>query len=338
LHELGHTLGLRHNFAGRADALNFHDDSWKERIKTIEPLAPYTQRATPVTDAFLRSNCSVQGPLITTAGDAVPGTDVTEPCAEQEANRMSEFQYSSIMDYGQRFNADIHGLGHYDIAALAAGYGDLVEVFNDDAMSAAATAGQNLGVDVRQAALDANQVRNPILNEGLDNSLPYQGNAGMMLSHYQNYPALFGGYENIGKRSFMPRDEYLASLSSSNQLGAADRARVPVKVPYMACYDEFVDSVDTCHRWDQGADNYEIVANNLTSYREYYVFNNFQRDRVGFDSFQVYLRTAQRYFLPLTNMYQHWFWGAAVTRLAQLGTPRTSGHTREGRTPASTSC
>ena len=29
-----------------------------------------------------------------------------------------------------------------------------------------------------------------------------------------------------------------------------------------------------------------------------------------------------RYFLPLTNMYQHWLWGAAITRLSPQGTPR----------------
>ena len=30
-HEMGHTMGLRHNFAGSTDALNYHDDYWKIR-------------------------------------------------------------------------------------------------------------------------------------------------------------------------------------------------------------------------------------------------------------------------------------------------------------------
>ena len=93
-------------------------------------------------------------------------------------------------------------------------------------------------------------------------------------------------------------------------------------MPYLSCYDEYVDSVETCHRYDIGADNYEIVSNSLTGYREYYVFNNFQRDRVGFDPFGVAVRTAQRYFLPLTNMYQHWLWNRAITGLTPGGTPR----------------
>jgi len=146
--------------------------------------------------------------------------------------------------------------------------------------------------------------------------------AGMRLSHYTNYPALVGGAENLARRRFMPRSEYLAQLADSQNLSAAERARVPMKVPYLSCYDEYVDSVDTCHRYDAGADNYEIVSSLLTGYREYYVFNNFQKDRVGFDPFSVAQRTAQRYFLPLTNMYQHWLWGAFITGLAPQGSPR----------------
>jgi len=326
LHELGHTMGLRHNFAGSADALNFNDEYWPLRDKTIEGVAPYVQVTAadrrPSVDALLRSNCSLEGPLVSTTGNAIPGTDTTQGCAEQRAGKMAELQYSSIMDYGGRFNADFHGLGHYDIAALASGYGDLVEVFSDETMAGMQQASERFGIDVREAALEANQVRNPVLNQGIENALPFQGRAGMMLAHYSNLPTLLGGYENIAKRRFVPRVDYLTALNSSNGLAAADRASLPVKVPYLSCYDEFVDSVESCHRWDQGADNYEIVANNLTAYREYYVFNNFQRDRVGFDPFQVYQRTLSRYFLPLTNMYQHWLWGAAVTGLAPEGTPR----------------
>lgn len=321
LHELGHTVGLRHNFAGSADALNFHDEYWDLRTKTIDPVAPYTQNEQPAYIAFLHSNCAFEGPLPGTQGP-IPGTDTAPGCAEQRAGKMAEYQYSSIMDYGGRFNADFHGLGHYDLAAIAAGYGDLVEVFDDEAVSGMQRGGQSLGVDVRTAALDANQVRNPVLNQGLENALPYQGQNGMVLAHYSNFPAMFGGHENISKRRFIPRTDYLTLLNNQQSLPAAETASLPVKVPYLSCYDEFVDSVDHCHRWDQGADPYEIVANNLTSYREYYVFNNFQRDRVGFDSFQVYQRVLSRYFLPLTNMYQHWLWNWAVVGLAPGGTPR----------------
>ncbi|MEY2935368.1 MAG: hypothetical protein RL033_6117 [Pseudomonadota bacterium] len=325
LHELGHTVGLRHNFAGSADALNYKDEYWPERIKTIDPVARYTQgtaTVAPAPDAFLRSNCSVQGPLVSQANGPITSTDVTALCDQQVSAQMAEKQYSTIMDYGARFNSDFHGLGHYDLAAIAAGYGDLVEVFDTEAMQGIAAGSQATGVPVRDAMMLANTIRNPILAQGLDNAMAQMTIEGQRLSHYTNYPALMGGYQNIAKRRFMPRTEYLDTLNQAQNLTAAQRASLPVKVPYLSCYDEFVDSVETCHRYDLGADNYEIVSNSLTGYREYYVFNNFYRDRIGFDPFQVAVRTAQRYFLPLTNMYQHWLWNRAITGLTPGGTPR----------------
>ena len=90
-HEVGHTLGLRHNFEGSADPLNYDDAYWALRGE---------------------------------AGH--PGEAQTE---EQAAGGMMEHAYSSIMDYHGRVNADFQGIGRYDRAALKYGYGGLVEVF-----------------------------------------------------------------------------------------------------------------------------------------------------------------------------------------------------------------
>jgi hypothetical protein len=140
-----------------------------------------------------------------------------------------------------------------------------------------------------------------------------QGGQAALLSHYSNYPALFGGHENLARRRFMPRAEYNAALE---QIPSGAASEVLLRVPYLACYDEYVDSVETCHRWDRGADHYEIVEGILTAYEQYYIFNNFRRDRMGFDSFKVLSRTASRYLRPLGDMCQHAVsaapWGARV--------------------------
>lgn len=96
-HEIGHTLGLRHNFAASYDSLNYNARYWQLRDDgNMRPRA-----YDPMTDA------EIDG-------------------------RIREYQYSSAMDYGNNFvSTDAFGLGHYDAAAIKMGYGDLVEVFTD---------------------------------------------------------------------------------------------------------------------------------------------------------------------------------------------------------------
>ena len=94
-HEIGHTVGLRHNFSGSHDALNYRADYWALR------------------------------------DDGAMAPRAWDPLTEAEIDgRIHEHQYSTVMDYGHNFVVtDAHGLGHYDRAAIKMGYADLVEVF-----------------------------------------------------------------------------------------------------------------------------------------------------------------------------------------------------------------
>ncbi len=90
-HEVGHTLGLRHNFAGSVDALNYFDEYWLIRDPSARALDLPT---------------------------------------DQEAKLgLREYSYSSIMDYGAKWMSDLRGVGKYDRAAIKFGYGQLVETF-----------------------------------------------------------------------------------------------------------------------------------------------------------------------------------------------------------------
>jgi len=98
-HEIGHTIGLRHNFSGSFDALNYHPRYWElrddgnMRPRALDPLTP----------------AEIDG-------------------------RIREYEYSTVMDYGNNFVVtDAQGLGHYDHAAVKMGYGDMVEVFTNAA-------------------------------------------------------------------------------------------------------------------------------------------------------------------------------------------------------------
>ncbi len=98
LHEVGHTLGLRHNFEASTDAMNWHKGYWALRGADGKPLETPTQ-------------------------------------AQLDAG-MNDFRYSSIMEYAGRFHADLKGLGRYDEAAIAFGYAEMVEVWGDKAVAA----------------------------------------------------------------------------------------------------------------------------------------------------------------------------------------------------------
>ena len=116
LHELGHTFGLRHNFSGSADALNFGPHYWE-----------------------------LKGPGF------LMGQDDDRPVPEWQAtgfyrtgldnaiaNGLRDEQDSSVMDYASTYGTNT-SLGMYDLAAIKYAYGDVVETFegsdlNDERM------------------------------------------------------------------------------------------------------------------------------------------------------------------------------------------------------------
>jgi hypothetical protein len=100
LHEVGHNLGLRHNFEASTDAMNFEPEYWDLKV-------------------FKDSE-----------GEFHPVNLWQRDTEEQVYNKLREMQSATVMDYSSKFNGRNAGLGHYDHAAIQYGYGHLVEVFN----------------------------------------------------------------------------------------------------------------------------------------------------------------------------------------------------------------
>jgi hypothetical protein len=238
-HEMGHTMGLRHNFSGSSDALNYGDQFWQIR-NTIAP-------------------------------------------DQWDANSLSEYRYSTVMDYGSRFNSDVNGLGKYDYAAIRFGYGQLIDV-----MPAGARAVNEMGIQLQNDIFTDDYTKLPQLTGGVGNDpsnlqdggvIDYQTIRNNVASVYQSASASHGGFAITPER------------------------------PYKFCSDEYEGNLD-CKTWDFGANQREIVDDAIDRYKNYFVFNAFQRGRVNW-SIDGYLnRLLERYFVRFTEAYQfYYFYG-----------------------------
>ncbi len=106
-HEIGHSVGLMHNFGGSEDVMNYplndQGDSEYWRLRTSD----YTV-------------------------DPQPRYLSPEPFRQEELDAgIYQYAYSSIMDYSGKIHLDAAGVGRYDRAAVMYGYTGMVEVFED---------------------------------------------------------------------------------------------------------------------------------------------------------------------------------------------------------------
>lgn len=239
-HEMGHTMGLRHNFAGSTDALNYHDEFWDIHEKM--------------------------------------------PADQWDAHSISEYRYSTVMDYGSRFNSDVRGLGKYDYAAIRFGYGQMVDVMPSGA-------GGETGV----------RLQNDIF-----------------FDDYTRLPQLVSGVDNLKDGGVVKYDDIRKSLSDAYALAAMSAKPqggtfVTRERPYKFCSDEFLGNLD-CKQWDFGANQQEIVNNTIDMFKNYFVFNAFKRGRLNWSIDGYVNRLLSRYFVHYIEAFQfYYFYGPAFS-------------------------
>ncbi len=313
-HELGHTFGLRHNFEGSADAMNY-----------------FPQYHGVDADGLPEGKAHLLGAV----------ADTTDKYA---------LQYSSIMDYHQRFNSDFHGIGLYDKAAIKLGYAETVEVFDETngAFVARDWITQTYLLDPDDFASlvsgpAADSVIDDLYDDAYEAALRGDESSTLDIAGNNGNPALAPHPENLYKRRDIPlRDWYRQELLRSRFTGGLDESecagisgesgpgcmdyilaingladddgRMPkVTVPYSFCSDEFAFGGNlTCNRYDMGPTSADIVKNAGEMYEFYYPFDAFRRDRVlnPFSSWSAnYLdRLYQRTYQPMLNAYRFFYY------------------------------
>lgn len=293
-HEVGHTLGLRHNFEGSFDALNFHDEFWSNYDPATETVKRLDSTGAPT------------------------GAD--------------KYMYSTIMDYMPRPFDDWAGIGKYDRAAIAFGYGQLVEVFekgvpafyletlqffNDYGRIPRLLAG-DMGCDPSAPSADN---CHPDMLAALTGGADFSDAVNSYLFKAKSYGAAAAdaadALARINSRKFMRFDDFYANWEKyyrQEEGGFEDALFNVIAVPYGFCPDERVYPSNTeCQRWDKGANYREIVMDQWERYDDYYWFTNYKRDRASFnDSSYInsYIsRIFERHLGPMSTIYQNYLYG-----------------------------
>lgn len=225
LHEIGHTLGLTHNFAASFDALNFHDRYWDIYEATD--------------DQDLRSR-----------------------------NRIEEYRYTSIMDYGSRFNSDLHGLGKYDHAAIHFVYsGQLqVEEYTQEMRSALDYEVLINGYEAIPALLDDDLTKLRSRQHRPLEALHNERLNGLLNNSQVIVDDVEGALVAAGLASGDTELEY-------EGLYYKDRS-----VPYKYCADFYNGNLE-CKTWDEGASHFDVVKGAIQNYWNYFIFNHYRQGR-----------------------------------------------------------
>ncbi|HPS31682.1 MAG TPA: zinc-dependent metalloprotease, partial [bacterium] len=156
-HEMGHTMGLRHNFAGSTDINNYGDEYFATRN--------YPTMMAGV-EALVKEESAKADYDPTTIGTKV------YKYKKNFGSDIGYFTYNSVMDYQREAYIHASGLGKYDKAAFKAVYGRSIEEY-------AVTGGEKYGLIVKEGDSNdphpelINKVRDPLYPDFVKINTPY---------------------------------------------------------------------------------------------------------------------------------------------------------------------
>ena len=290
-HEFGHSTGLRHNFAGTFDSLNYDTRYWQLRTKN----GTVTKQCAPGN----------------TDGASCVGPRYVDPITDDEINGgINGFATSSVMDYPGDQALDMYLMGKYDRAALRMGYGGVVDVWNRPGMTVTGSG------DGQQQAYEALGLTDPPDLFGV-RSFPTAGASRRRRSsttrstrrasasstaatttrtpprsaRRARAPALdVVDYRDM--KDFAPVPAYASFATTSSAVDPQGR----VRRGYMFSSDEFADTGNVpSFRYDAGADPYEQIRFLEAAYENRYILDAFRRGRTQFNSEGVVSRVQSHY-------------------------------------------
>ncbi|HOX42224.1 MAG TPA: hypothetical protein PK668_01440 [Myxococcota bacterium] len=306
-HEMGHSVGLRHNFVSSSDALDYRPQYWQLRTRN-------GQVTTPCQD-------------LTADGDSCVGPRYFDPVTAEERNNLIwMWMHSSIMEYPGDITQDMLGLGVYDFAAVRMLYGDAAPVHADPSFNAGTArgaamldkmdsfggilgiqptwGGENYHYSEMQNRLelirDCQNLADPTLFRPANWDEDQDGVWSPLLdgllvkvdnqwSRCQQQPVDYVDWDQLGMPS-------VAQAGSSYFGGPSVDPAGRTRVPYGFATDRWADLGNvSVYRHDNGADPYEIFDFLISQQEVNYIFDRFRRGRQTFSVRGAAARTLERY-------------------------------------------
>jgi hypothetical protein len=291
VHEMGHSIGLRHNFVSSSDAWGFRPEYWQLRTDNGATTALCTGAATDP------ANCV--------------GPRWFDPINENERKNLAwMFMQSSVMDYAGESTQDLLGLGMYDFAAARMFYGESVAVHADPSYRQGSR--RSLGMLDKMDGFGGIVGIQPTIGDGSG------GTTDIHYSELQNRYQLISNCREVDPQDYKPatwneaRDgafhplldatvvqvggkytrcrqqpvDYVSwtelGTSETNKLRAVDPDG-RVRMPYGFATDRWADLGNvSVYRHDNGADAYEIFDFMITQQEVMHIFDNYRRARQSF--------------------------------------------------------
>lgn len=297
-HEVGHTLGLRHNFEGSADKDNYFKEYYQ-----------------------LQNN----------QGGNIPGVN-------PDKRHPWFYMYSSIMDYHGDVYGDGVGIGKYDHAAIMYAYGNLLELKEEDKSQHLSDLQDYLGnieIAAKKTAGDDGIYKGIFTKiEVTKNNFKtfdgkdYDGKKITLFKTDQVLMEIKGVDAKGEKRTIMrlTADDLsgrsivkdIWALFKVNPKGIQtfrdgrpflDQTVPPLKRHfYRFCSDELVGQNPYCNRFDSGSNPKQIVDNMIRRYDGTYPLRNWARGRRYYRLSYGYLSYLISQFSVISNFYQNWMW------------------------------
>jgi len=290
LHEVGHTIGLRHNYHSSSDALNYFDQYWDLKLAQSgsNRLEPEYKRA---------------------------------PTQEMIEKGLRENQYTSIMDYLMRANSSLKGPGIYDYAAIHYGYGNQLMVFDGS--------GYDLDSYNNLKSDDYHYTQIPYLLKGSipgsvgveDLKTSMRSRKWAQLTTYED--VLCTQNDQCDSGICNKHGECVQCLvntdcaDTSKPFCSVDTGECieNLEVPIDFCSDEQVGTDWKCYRFVEGADFYERTKARIDLYNNYYFIRNFKSGRALFGmNLWGYIMGAYRRFNQFDTQFKYSVYESYIKR------------------------